>query len=149
MTGVKYYRILNKLSREKLAEMTGISIPTLKKMEIATNPSRICTSNYRKVSLALQVSVRELIRYDFPDPEDGGPVRAPRKSKVDNKNNCISVFRLKLGMTYQRLADYMKLSSRQRAHQICCDEEPLTKYVEMLAHCQNMNVADFIKEYSA
>ena len=149
MTGVKYYRILNKLSREKLAEMTGISIPTLKKMEIATNPSRICASNYRKVSLALQVSVCELIRYDFPDPEDGGPVRTPRKSKVDNKNNCISVFRLKKGMTYQRLADYMKLSSRQRAHQICCDEEPLTKYVEMLARCQNMNVADFIKEYSA
>ena len=149
MTGVKYYRILHKLSREKLAALTSISIPTLKKMEDTSNPSRICASHYRKVSLALQVSVDKLVRSDFPDPNNGGPNRIPRKSKVDNKNNCISVFRLKKGMTYQRLADYMKLSSRQRAHQICCYEKPLTKHVEMLARCQNMSVADFMKKYSA
>ena len=37
MSGVKYYRIKQGLSREKLAKITGISIPTLIKMENATS----------------------------------------------------------------------------------------------------------------
>lgn len=149
MTGVKYYRILNQMSREKLVEITGISIPTLKKMESASDPKRICASHYRKVSLALQVSADDLIRNDYPDSKGGGPVRTSRKSKVDNKNNCISIFRIKKGLTYQRLADYMKLSSRQRAHQLCCEEKPLTEYIEILAQCENMSAEEFIKKYSA
>lgn len=149
MTGIKYFRILKQKSREKLAEMTGISIPTLKKMERVSDPSRICASNYRKVSMALKVSVEDLIRCDYPDPEDGGPVRTSRKSKVDNKCNCISIFRIKKGLTYQRLADYMELGSRQRAHQLCCEENICTKYVEILSRQENISTEEFIKKYSA
>ena len=149
MTGVKYFRILSQMSREKLAEITGISIPTLKKMEMTSDPSRICASNYRKVSMALRVSADDLIRCDYPDSKDGGPVRTSRKSRVDNKHNCISIFRVKKGLTYQRLADCMKLASRQRAHQLCCEEKPLTEHIEILAQRENMSTGEFIKKYSA
>lgn len=149
MTGIKYFRILSQVSREKLAEITEISIPTLKKMEKASDPSRICASNYRRVSMALRVSVENLIRCDYPDAQDGGPVRTSRKSRADNKDNCISVFRMKKGLTYQRLADCMDLGSRQRAHQICCEGTPLTEHVEVLAQRENISTEEFIKKYSA
>ena len=73
MTGVKYYRILHKLSREKLAALTSIRIPTLKKMEDTLTQSDMCF-HYRKVSLALQVSVDKLVRSDFPDPNIGARI---------------------------------------------------------------------------
>lgn len=149
MTGIKYFRILSQMSREKLAEVTGISIPTLKKMEEASDPSRICASNYRKVSTVLGVSADDLIRCDYPDAEDGGPVRTSRKSRADNKYNCISVFRARKGLTYQRLADCMGLGSRQRAHQLCCEEKLLIQHIAILARRENISAGEFIKEYSA
>lgn len=149
MTGVKYFRILSQMPREKLAEITDISIPTLRKMENASDPSRICASNYRKVSTVLSVSVADLIRCDYPDAKDGGPVRSSRKSRTDNKFNCISIFRMKKGLTYQRLADCMELGSRQRAHQLCCEEEPLTKYIAILAQYEKMSAEEFTEKYSA
>jgi|LSQX01.1.fsa_nt_gb transcriptional regulator with XRE-family HTH domain len=150
MTGVKYYRILNQLSREKLAEITGISIGTIKKMERISDPSRICSSNYRRVSKALEVSVEDLIKSDYPDSEDGGPVRAPRKSRADNKCNCISIFRTKKGLTYERLAYYMGFGSRQRAHQLCCSEEDkCEKHIEILSRHENISTKEFKEKYSA
>ncbi len=150
MTGVKHYRILNQLSREKLSEITGISIPTLKKMERASDPSRICASNYRNVSTVLSVPVDDLIRCDYPDATDGAPVRSFRKSKSDNKSNCISIFRMKKGLTYKRLADYMGLGSRQRAHQLCSSEEDkCEKYIEILSRHENISTEKFKEKYSA
>lgn len=149
MVGVKHHRIMKHMSRERLSEITGISIPTLRKMEKSIDPSRMCASNYRRVSTALGVSADNLIRSDYPDAKDGGPVRTSRKSRADNKYNCISIFRMKKGLTYQRLADCMELGSRQRAHQLCCEGKPLTKHVAILAQCENISAEEFIKKYSA
>lgn len=148
MNGTRYFRLINGMSQDKLSEITGVSRPTLRKMEEAATPGSISASKYRNVANVLHIPPDKLIDTDFPDAKDGGPVRAFRPSRVDNKNNPISMYRAQSAMTYQRLADCLGLASRQRAHQLCCEDKPLTKYVEILAKHENISVENFINKYS-
>lgn len=148
MNGMKYYRLISGMSRDRLSDITGVSRPTLRKMEKAATPGSISASKYRKVSDVLNVLPDELIKTDFPNAKDGGPDRAFRLSSADNKNNPISVYRAQSAMTYQRLANCLGFASRQRAHQLCCEENPLMKHIEILAKLENISVDSFINKYS-
>ncbi len=144
MNGVKFFRI-SKMSRESLSQITSISIPTLKTMEETINPDRICSHNYRKVSSALGVSVDELIRTDYPDFRK----RAPYPSKTEHPSNCIAIYRMKNLLTFQQLAEHMKVTSRERARQVCAEESPLHKHIATLSKRENVTVNEFINQYSA
>ncbi len=144
MNGVKFHRI-SQMSRENLSQITGISIPTLRTMEQAINPGRICSANYRKVSSALGVSADELIRNDYPDFRK----RAPYPSKTEHPSNCIAIYRLTKMLTFQQLAEHMKVTSRERARQVCAEEIPLQKHIATLAKRENISVTEFINRYSA
>ena len=148
MTGIKNYRILHRIAMEELARITGVSRPTLKKMEEAVSPDSISASKYKKVADALKVPMDELISNDFPNIEERGSVRVSRQSKVDNKYNYISVYRTKKGLTYQRLANALGVGSRQRAQQICCGGVPSTKHIATLASCENITIDEFTRKYS-
>ncbi len=148
MSGIKYYRIKLRLSREKLSEITGISIPTLRSMENAKIPGTISALKYIKVADALEVSPDELIRTNFPDVGDDFPVRSPYPSNTENLSNYISIYRRSNSLTYQSLAIRLGVTSRERARQICSDEVPMTKHLETLARYENISTIDFINKYS-
>jgi hypothetical protein len=113
-------------------------------MEHAINPGRICSAKYRKVSSALGVSVDELIRNDYPDFRK----RAPYPSKTEHPSNCIAIYRLMKMLTFQQLAEHMKVTSRERARQVCAEEFPLQKHIKTLAKRENISVTEFINRYS-
>jgi transcriptional regulator with XRE-family HTH domain len=148
MSGVKYYRIKQGLSREKLAKITGISIPTLIKMENATKPGKISARHYRKVADALKVTIDDLIKTDFSDISDDFPKRSHYTSKTENLVNCIAVYRRNNMLTYERLAVRLGLTTRERARQICASEIPLLKHLATLAKYENISVEEFIQRYS-
>lgn len=147
MTGVKYYRFVHRMSREKLAEATGISIPTIKKMEIVDHPGRIYATNYRKVADALKASPDDLIRNDYPETKNG-PKRSAYPSRTENLDNCISIYRRKNLLTYELLASHLGVTSRERARQICAVNMPLEKHISTLATHENISVEEFISKYT-
>ncbi len=147
MNGIKYHRILLGISCSKLSEITGISVPTLRKMEQMEVPHGIYASNYRGVSEALKVSPDDLIRNDYSNAKI--QARAHYPSRTENLNNCISVYRSQKRMSFQRLAGYIGVTSRERARQACSTASPLKKHVEALAKYENISVEDFVNKYSS
>lgn len=147
MNGVKYYRLMKRLSREKLAALSGVSIPTLGKMENVRQPGRIYSSNYKKTAKVLCISVDDLIKNDYPDPKNG-PKRSAYPSRTENLNNCISVYRRRHLLTYEKLAFRLGLKTRERARQICADNVPNKKHILILAKYENISAEEFIRKYS-
>jgi DNA-binding Xre family transcriptional regulator len=135
------------MSREKLAEVAGISVPTLKKMEKVNHPGRIYATNYRKVADALKASPDDLIRNDYPENKNG-PKRSAYPSRTENLDNCISIYRRKNFLTYELLASHLGVTSRERARQICAINVPLKKHILSLATHENVSVEEFIIKYS-
>lgn len=148
MSGVKYYRIKCRLTRDKLSKITGISIPTLKKMENTKILGRVSALKYRKIADALNVTPDELIRTDFLDIGDDFPKRSPYESKTENLSNCITIYRRNNLLTYERLAIRLGVTTRERARQICSVEIPNTKHMEALARYENISTKEFKNKYS-
>jgi transcriptional regulator with XRE-family HTH domain len=148
MNGVKYHRLMERLSRAKLAEIAHISIPTLIKMERVSHPGNIYAENYRKVSDALQVTPDDLIRNDYPDEDKGTPRRADYASRTANPSNYISIYRREHYLTFDNLALRLGLTTRERARQICSAESPSEKHVRTLAHYEMISVDQFKEKYS-
>ncbi|HHX37345.1 MAG TPA: helix-turn-helix transcriptional regulator [Clostridiaceae bacterium] len=148
MNGVKYHRLMKRLSRAKLAEITHISIPTLIKMERVSHPGAIYAENYRKVSDALKVNIDDLIRNNYPDEDKGTPKRADYASRTENPSNYISVYRREHYLTFDCLALRLGLTSRERARQICSEESPSEKHIRTLATNEMISVEQFKVKYS-
>lgn len=146
MNGIKYHRITLGISLSRLSGMTGISIPTLRKMEQMEIPHGVYASNYIAAAKALRVSPDDLIRNNYSDTEV--QERAHYPSRTENLNNCISVYRSQKRMSFQRLAGFIGVTSRERARQACSTASPLKKHVEALAKCENISAEDFINKYS-
>jgi len=146
MNGIRYQRITNGISLSNLSDMTGISIPTLRKMEKMEVPKGVYAENYRKVSEALKVSVDDLIRNNYPEIEVQR--RAYYPSRTANLSNCISVYRNEKKMSFQRLASILGVNTRERARQVCAADKPLKKHLEALAKYEKISVQEFLDKYS-
>lgn len=147
MNGVRYHRIRRGIPLEKLSVLTGISIPTIRKMETSNEPGTISALNYRKVADVLNVSPDELIRIDFPDDGDGYPKRVPYPSQTEKLSNCIAIYRRANMLTYQQLALRLGLATRERGRQICSTETPMAKHLEALAKYEDVSTIEFIQKY--
>lgn len=110
-------------------------------------PKGIYSSRYRAVSNALRVSADDLIRSDYPDSTV--QCRAQYPSKTVNYNNCIAIYRRQKGWSFQRLAEVIGVTTRERARQICSSPSPLKKHIEALARYENVSYVDFISKYSS
>lgn len=148
MNGVKYYRLMRGMKCVTLAEITGLSIGTIKNMEKADQPGGISAANYRKVSDALQISVDELIKNNYPNSGNRIPFRAFYSSRTGNEHNHIYIYRKEKKMSCQQLADCLGLKTRERARQLCSDERTMAKHVEALAKHEGVSIGEFIRRYS-
>ncbi len=148
MVGLAYYRIYEGLSKQKLAEMTELSIATINKYEhYALIENGMCCV-WMKFSDCLHISVEELLRTDLPDLEDPTDLRKVGKtSGTVNLNNPIAIYRDQERISFQKLAERLHVPHKECARQICVREMPKRKYLETLARYEHITMNEFIRRY--
>ena len=81
---VKRLRAVNKISQQSLAELSGISLPAIKKLEGAKNEPRVDT--LRAISRALDVKLQEL----FQPSRQLNSVRFRSNKRMRNRENILA-----------------------------------------------------------
>jgi DNA-binding XRE family transcriptional regulator len=147
MTGFQFYRMVKGLQTKELAQLTGISCPTLKHYEDQLYQGD--ASRLLKLSDTLNVPIDELLRTDLPDAIEGR-ISIARRERGGNQNNCITVYRdmkrLSLTDLAKRLAIRAK-NGREGARKACLPLNPSEKKVAILAAYEGMTVEQFKETY--
>ena len=117
MNGILYYRLKQHRARQHLADLTGISFPTLKDMETETQFTRPC-SYYMRLAAALGVSVEDLIA-DYPESLLSPGDHFVRTESSSHPNNSIANYRREKNLNFEQLATLLGLAERECARVVC------------------------------
>ena len=148
MNGVKYHRLLSGTKIATLAEITGLSVGTVKNMQRPNKANRVSASSYSKVANVLNVPIDELLKEGYPESGVGVHIRALYPSRTGNVRNHIFIYRKEKNMSCQQLADILGLTSRERARQLCSTKVSAKKHLETLAKREGLSIEEFKRKYS-
>ena len=153
MTGMKYYRLTNRLSQRAVAEQIGVSTALIINMEKAYMPT--CNSAaYANAAKVFGISLHSLLHGDF-DPNtltENDHARVWGKGVEGKPANCVDAYRRAENLTLQALADRMGLPGKERARLLCKSQNlHWPRYhgsLCRLAEYEDMTLEEFQETYS-
>ena len=114
MTGIKYFRLKNRLTQKELAEKANCQIAVIQRLEQGYS-ERTRAITLHRIALALDVSLDNLAR-DYDDSQIDEQDRPIRPTKIKAPENCIHNYRLAHALTYQ---EFDLVSAPARAAEKC------------------------------
>lgn len=146
MNGIYYWRKKCGLTVKELAELSGLSIVSIQKLE-----KQVCKtttlSAYMKIADALGRTVDQLLDSYDPHTLNAGESRR-KSSRKALEGNIIALYCRHEDLSYQQLANRLGVTSRERARQLCRTQDAPEKHVSRLAAYEAIPVEEFIKRYA-
>lgn len=149
MTGLKHHRIAKNLSLKELATLAETSRFTIENYE---NPDSAQNGNseiYLRLANALEVTIDELLRPDYPELDDPKAGReGKRRSATANPMNPITVYRDAHGLTFMQIATLIGNTTKESGRKACAAQQPLERHINALAVKEGISADEFRALYS-
>ncbi|MCR5137171.1 MAG: helix-turn-helix domain-containing protein [Oscillospiraceae bacterium] len=147
INGIKFFRQKNRINNAQLAERAGVSVATIIKLEKKID-KKTKLSTCKAIADALGVSIEMLLdNYDESDLLDGDNRRTSKRKEFGSSE--IAVYCSKHNLTFQQLADRLGMKSRERARQLCQENEAKIKHIKRLAAYEGLSIEEFCELYAA
>lgn len=146
MNGIQYFRRRSGMKVGALAKIVGHSDQYLRAVEHGDVSGVVSVETYERLSTALDASIDELLRNDWPDdvPESGNC-----GSNVADPDNAVTRYRNAKGISYAELGNRLGGQTRQNASHICSGKIYPRKAIEKLAKYEGVTVGGFLQLYGA
>ena len=145
MTGIKYFRLKNRLTQKELAEKANCQIAVIQRLEQGYS-ERTRAITLHRIALALDVSLDNLAR-DYDDSQIDEQDRPIRPTKIKAPENCIHNYRLAHALTYQELAFRLGIGTSEGSRKVCKREYARQKHVQRLAAYEGISESEFSSIY--
>lgn len=146
ITGIEYHRRRQRLSKQVLAKISCLSLHVIARVTNAYDkPYNSPMGVYIALSDAMGVAVDDLyVMHEVSELGDGDRVQYASKP---TRCNCLDVYRLEQGLSYQQLANRLGMQSRQGGQQACHLMPPGAKHLQRLASYEGISVEEFQAKY--
>ena len=147
MNGIYYWRKKSGLTVSELAELSGLSTTSIRKLEKQISTSTTL-SIYMMIADALGKSVDQLLETYDPHTLNAGESRR-KSSRRALDGNMIALYCRRENLSYQQLADRLGVTSRERARQLCRAQDTPKKHLARLAAYEEISESEFLRRYAA
>ena len=145
--GVRFYRLKARISQRKLAELAGVSICFLQRMECPNKQMTMSLGNCMRVAEVLHVPVSALLQ-EYDDSELDAGDKATYPSWTANLRNCVAVYRQRHGLTLAQLGERLGGKTRACAQLACAEEKPRKKHVLVLTAYEGITLEELHQLYA-
>ena len=148
MSGVEYYRRKHRLTLRMLAELSGVTVVTIRSYEKKGIPENAPVDSLVALADVFEVSMDELLK-EHDENELTTTDRNTYESAIQVPTNVISNYRFRQNLRYQELAERLQLGARESARVACRRKTALPKHIQLICRYENMSAEEFVTEYSA
>lgn len=147
MNGLIFYRRKAKLTRDELSALANVSTGTIMRYEEEGWNGQGNGNTYLRIADVLGTTIDELLRDDLPNLGGTEP-RYAQRSKTENPNNCLTVYRMKHRLTFDQLGQRIGGVTRERARQVCSSATPSDIHILAASNYEGMSEDEFVMKYA-